>query len=147
MSSLSDQVSSAGPILLAFPLLIHPLHLQLKARTTLDSTKLSTTTSIKTTTSFIFTSKHAASLTLQDLHTLTLTAWDQLASIDKFFELNKNFTKILGEEIKNLNRINLTKEENENLNKVLNRTMRELSKHALTKPAGIVLEWLIRRFR
>jgi U3 small nucleolar RNA-associated protein 10 len=118
---------------------------QLAARTTLDSTRLASTQALKYPASFIYTPKHAASITTNELHTITSNAWDQLASIDTFFERYQD--KILGEEAKRTDRSTLTKEENEKLDKVLNKVLRALGKHMLLKPAGVVLEWLVRRFR
>lgn len=118
---------------------------QLAQRTTLDSARLATAKSLKHPPSFIYTPRHAASVSTTDLHAIASNAWDQLAAIDPFFERYQN--KILGEEAKRTDRSGLTKEENEKLDVVLNKVLRALGKHMLLKPAGIVLEWLVRRFR
>lgn len=117
----------------------------MKARTTLDSTRLTNQSSLKHPPSFIFTARHAATLTIEDLHSLASNAWDQLSSIDIFFEKFQN--KILGPEAKRTDRGNLTKEENDKLDRVLEKVLRALGRHIMTKPAGVVLEWLVRRFR
>lgn len=121
------------------------LSAQLAARTTLDSTRLASATALKYPASFIYTPRHAASVTTADLHATASNAWEQLSAIDPFFEKNQN--RILGEEAKNTDRSSLTKEENLKLDVVLESTLRALGKHMLLKPAGVVLEWLVRRFR
>lgn len=118
---------------------------QLQQRTTLDSARLATAKSLKHPPSFIYTPRHAASVSTTDLHQIASNAWDQLAAIDPFFE--KYHNKILGEEAKGTDRTGLTKEENDKLDVTLNKVLRALGKHILLKPAGIVLEWLVRRFR
>lgn len=118
---------------------------QLAARTTLDSARLSSATALKYPPSFIYTPRHAASVTTADLHATASNAWEQLSAIDPFFEEYQN--RILGEEAKGTDRSALTKDENEKLGKVLDTVLRALGKHMLLKPAGIVLEWLVRRFR
>ncbi|ORY85937.1 U3 small nucleolar RNA-associated protein 10 [Leucosporidium creatinivorum] len=118
---------------------------QLESRQTLDTARLATAKSLKHPPSFIYTPRHAASVSTTDLHAIASNAWDQLAAIDPFFERYHN--KILGEQAKGTDRTGLTKEENDKLDLVLNKVLRALGKHILLKPAGIVLEWLVRRFR
>lgn len=118
---------------------------QLSQRTTLDSARLSTAKTLKHPPSFIFTPRHAATVSTADLHAIASNAWDQLATVDSFFE--RYHSKILGEQAKSLDRTSLSKEDNDKLNVVLDKVLRALSKHILLKPAGVVLEWLIRRFR
>ncbi|GAA5903331.1 snoRNA-binding rRNA-processing protein UTP10 [Sporobolomyces salmoneus] len=118
---------------------------QLAARNTLDSARLATQRSIKNPPSFIFTPRHAATVSTADLHSLAVNAWEQLAAVDSWFE--DHFKDILGEQAKGLDRTGLTKEENEKLGAMLDKTLRHLGKHMLLKPAGVVLEWLVRRFR
>lgn len=95
--------------------------------------------------SFIYTSRHSASVSLVTLHSLAANAWDQLATVDPFFATYQ--AAILGQEAKETERTSLTKEENVKLDKVLDKVLRGLGKWMLLKPAGVVLEWLIRRFR
>lgn len=121
------------------------LSAQLAARQTLDSSRLATAASLKHPPSFIYSPRHAATITTITLHSLACNAWDQLSAIDPFFE--KFQQRILGEEAKRTDRSALTKEENEKLDKVLEKVMRAMGKHMLLKPTGVVLEWLIRRFR
>lgn len=118
---------------------------QLAARTTLDSSRLATANALKNPPSFIYTPRHAASISTADLHSIASNAWDQLSTLDPFFE--KYHDQILGEEAKGTDRSSLTKEENVKLGNVLNKVMRALGRHMLLKPAGVVLEWLVRRFR
>lgn len=118
---------------------------QLAARTTLDSTRLASSAALKNPPSFIYTPRHAASVSTADLHATASNAWEQLSAIDPFFERFHN--QILGEEAKGTDRSALTREENEKLSKVLEKVLRALGRHMLLKPAGIVLEWLVRRFR
>lgn len=119
---------------------------QLAARHTLDSTKLSSTNALKYPPSFIYTPRHAASVSTAQLHSIALNAYDQLAAIDPLFT-DKLQEQLLGEQAKGTDRASLTKEENEKLSKVLNQVMRSLGKHMLLRPAGVLLEWLVRRFR
>lgn len=95
--------------------------------------------------SFIFTPRHSASVSLVSLHSLASNAWDQLATLDPFFATYQ--TPILGQEAKETERTSLSKEENDKLDKVLDKVLRGLGRWMLLKPAGVVLEWLIRRFR
>ncbi|GAA5842726.1 hypothetical protein JCM3766R1_005764 [Sporobolomyces carnicolor] len=118
---------------------------QLAARNTLDSARLATQRSIKSPPSFIYTPRHAATVSTADLHSLAANAWEQLAAVDPWFE--DHFKDILGEQAKSLDRTGLTKEENDKLGAMLDKTLRHLGKHMLLKPAGVVLEWLVRRFR
>lgn len=118
---------------------------QLAARNTLDSARLATQRSIKNPPSFIYTPRHASTVSTADLHSLAVNAWEQLASVDSWFE--DHFKDILGEQAKSLDRTGLTKDENEKLGAMLDKTLRHLGKHMLLKPAGVVLEWLVRRFR
>ncbi|KAK4702660.1 U3 small nucleolar RNA-associated protein 10, partial [Phenoliferia sp. Uapishka_3] len=118
---------------------------QLAARNTLDSSRLSTSQSLKHPPSFIYSPRHAASISTSDLHHIASNAYDQLISIDPFFERYQQ--KLFGEEAKRTDRGALTKEENDKLDLVLEKVMRAMGKHMLLKPAGIVLEWLVRRFR
>ncbi|GAA5862132.1 hypothetical protein JCM3774_006186 [Rhodotorula dairenensis] len=118
---------------------------QLQARKTVDSARLQSAKTLRNPPSFIFTPRHASTVTNADLHDLAANAWDQLAAIDPFF--GAHFKEILGEQAKTLDRTGLTKEENEKVGKTVDRVLRALGKHLLLKPAGIVLEWLIRRFR
>ena len=118
---------------------------QLAARSTLDSSRLATAQSLKHPPSFIYTPRHAASISTADLALTAANAWDQLAAIDPFFD--KYHKAILGEEAKGTDRATLTKEENDKLSIVLDKVMRGLAKHAMLKPAGVVVEWLVRRFR
>jgi hypothetical protein len=74
-----------------------------------------------------------------------VNAWEQLAAVDSWFE--DHFKDILGEQAKGTDRTGLTKDENEKLGTLLDKTLRHLGKHVLLKPAGVVLEWLVRRFR
>lgn len=118
---------------------------QLQARKTVDQGRLQSAKTLKNPPSFIYTPRHASSVTNADLHALAANAWDQLAAIDPFF--GAHFKEILGEQAKTLDRTGLTKEENDRVGKTVDRVLRALGKHMLLKPAGIVLEWLIRRFR
>ncbi|GAA5990412.1 hypothetical protein JCM10908_007359 [Rhodotorula pacifica] len=118
---------------------------QLQARKTVDSARLQSAKTLKNPPSFIFTPRHASTVTNADLHALAANAWDQLAAIDPFF--GAHFKEILGEQAKTLDRTGLTKEENDKVGKTVDRVLRALGKHLLLKPAGVVLEWLIRRFR
>lgn len=81
------------------------------------------------------------------MHALASNAWDQLQATtgDPFYE--KYHTKLLGHEARGTDRSGLTREDNDKLDKILDKCLRTLSKHILLKPAGIVLEWLIRRFK
>ncbi|GAA5877943.1 hypothetical protein JCM16303_002787 [Sporobolomyces ruberrimus] len=118
---------------------------QLASRNTLDSARLATQRSIKNPPSFIYTARHASTVSTADLHSLAVNAWEQLASVDSWFE--DHFKEILGEQAKGTDRTGLTKDENEKLGALLDKTLRHLGKHMLLKPAGVVLEWLVRRFR
>ncbi|SDA02509.1 BZ3501_MvSof-1269-A2-R1_Chr12-3g03653 [Microbotryum saponariae] len=118
---------------------------QLAQRTTLDSVRLQSAKSLKNPPSFIFSPRHAASVSNADLHALASNAWDQLSNLDPFFE--RYHARILGEEAKTIDRSALTKEDNDRLGQVLDKVLRALGKHMLLKPAGVVLEWLLRRFR
>ncbi|GAA5903947.1 hypothetical protein JCM5296_002463 [Sporobolomyces johnsonii] len=118
---------------------------QLAARNTLDSARLASARTLKNPPSFIYTPRHAASVSTADLHSLAVNAWEQLASVDPWFE--DHFKEVLGEQAKSTDRTALTKEDNDKLGLVLDRVMRHLGKHMLLKPAGVVLEWLVRRFR
>lgn len=118
---------------------------QLAARNTLDSSRLASVQSLKNPPSFIYTRRHAATVTTADLHSVAANAWDQLSAIDPFFERYQS--KIFGEEAKGTDRSGLTKAENDKLDLVLEKVLRALGKHMLLKPAGVVLEWLVRRFR
>ena len=118
---------------------------QLQARQTVDAGRLSTTKALRNIPTFIYTPRHAASLSVADLHAIAANAWDQLASLDPFF--NAHFKEILGEQAKSLDRTGLTKEEDEKVGRTVDKVLRALGKHMLLKPAGVVLEWLVRRFR
>lgn len=118
---------------------------QLAQRQTLDSTKLATAKSLKQTPSFIYTPRHAASVSTSDLHAIACNAWDELQTIDAEFELYQG--RVLGEQAKRTDRSGLTRDENERLGQVLDKVLRLLGKYALLKPSGVVLEWLVRRFR
>ncbi|GAA6007531.1 hypothetical protein JCM11491_004197 [Sporobolomyces phaffii] len=118
---------------------------QLSARNTLDSARLATQRSIKNPPSFIYTARHASTVSTADLHSLAVNAWEQLAAVDSWFE--DHFKDILGEQAKGTDRTGLTKDENDKLGALLDKTLRHLGKHMLLKPAGVVLEWLVRRFR
>lgn len=120
---------------------------QLAARQTLDSSRLQTAKTLKNPPSFIYTPRHAASISVVDLASLADNAWEQLAAIDGFFQDPANHKAVLGEQARGLDRGALTKEENEKVGKTVDRVLRALGKHMLLKPAGIVLEWLVRRFR
>ncbi|GAA5933796.1 hypothetical protein JCM3775_000286 [Rhodotorula graminis] len=118
---------------------------QLQARQTVDSARLSSTRALKNIPSFIYTSRHASTLTTADLHSIAANAWDQLSALDPFFGLH--FKEILGEQAKSLDRTGLTKDENDKVGRSVDKVLRALGKHMLLKPAGVVLEWLVRRFR
>ncbi|GAA5888324.1 hypothetical protein JCM6882_008581 [Rhodosporidiobolus microsporus] len=118
---------------------------QLAARQTLDSSRLQTAKTLKNPPSFIYTARHAASVSTADLHALAENAWEQLAAIDPFFAAHHK--EILGEQAKGLDRSALTKEENDKVGRTVDRVLRALGKHMQLKPAGVVLEWLVRRFR
>ncbi|GAA5959351.1 hypothetical protein JCM21900_000701 [Sporobolomyces salmonicolor] len=118
---------------------------QLAARNTLDSARLASARTLKNPPSFIYTPRHAASVSTADLHSLAVNAWEQLAAVDPWFE--DHFKEVLGEQAKSTDRTALDKEDNEKLGLALDRVMRHLGKHMLLKPAGVVLEWLVRRFR
>ncbi|BGP27409.1 U3 small nucleolar RNA-associated protein 10 [Rhodotorula toruloides] len=121
------------------------LAVQLQARQTLDASRLQSAKALKHPPTFIFTPRHAASVSNADLHSLASNAWEQLAALDPFF--NAHFKEVLGEQSKTLDRTGLTKEENEKVGKTVDKVLRALGKHMLLKPAGVVLEWLVRRFR
>ncbi|GAA5867626.1 hypothetical protein JCM8547_001319 [Rhodosporidiobolus lusitaniae] len=118
---------------------------QLAQRQTLDSARLHSVKSLKNPPSFIYNPKHAAAVSSADLHALADNAWDQLAQVDPFFALHHK--DVLGEQAKTLDRSALTKEENDKVGRMVDKVLRALGKHMLLKPAGIVLEWLVRRFR
>ncbi|GAA5839039.1 hypothetical protein JCM9279_002573 [Rhodotorula babjevae] len=118
---------------------------QLQARQTVDSARLSSTRALKNIPSFIYTSRYASTLTTADLHSIAANAWDQLSALDPFFGLH--FKEILGEQAKSLDRTGLTKDENDKVGRSVDKVLRALGKHMLLKPAGVVLEWLVRRFR
>lgn len=118
---------------------------QLQARKTVDSARLQSAKTLKNPPSFIYTPRHASSVTTADLHALAANSWDQLAAIDPFF--GAHYKEVLGEQAKTLDRTGLTKEENDKVGKTVDRVLRALGRHMLLKPAGVVLEWLIRRFR
>mgnify|MGYP001580603730 FL=1 len=118
---------------------------QLATRNTLDSARLSTSQSLKHPPSFIYSPRHAASISTSDLHHIASNAYAQLVAIDPFFERYQQ--KIFGEEAKRTDRAALTKDENEKLDVVLEKVIRALGRHMMLKPAGVVLEWLVRRFR
>ncbi|GAA6009387.1 snoRNA-binding rRNA-processing protein UTP10 [Rhodotorula paludigena] len=118
---------------------------QLQARQTVDGARLQSQRTLKQQPTFVFTPRHAASLTSADLHSLAANAWDQLAALDPFFAAH--YKDVLGEQAKSLDRTGLTKEENEKVGKMVDKVLRALGKHMLLKPAGLVLEWLVRRFR
>lgn len=141
VTKLSSPSFVAQEILIA----MSSLSAQLAARTTLDSSRLATVQSLKHPPSFIYTPRHAASLSITDLHHQATNAWEQLVLLDSRFSALTN--KILGEEAKGTDRTNLTRDENEKLDKVLDKCLRLLGRFVLIKPAGVVIEWLIRRFR
>ncbi|BGP11136.1 snoRNA-binding rRNA-processing protein utp10 [Rhodotorula toruloides] len=118
---------------------------QLQARQTLDASRLQSAKALKHPPTFIFTPRHAASVSTADLHSLAANAWEQLAALDPFF--NAHFKEVLGEQSKTLDRTGLTKEENDKVGKTVDKVLRALGRHMLLKPAGVVLEWLVRRFR
>lgn len=118
---------------------------QLAQRNTLDSARLATSQSLKHPPSFIYSPRHAASVSTADLHDIASNAYDQLIAIDPFFERYQQ--KIFGEEAKRTDRSGLTHDENAKLDVVLEKVIRAMGKHMLLKPAGVVLEWLVRRFR
>ena len=62
---------------------------QLAARNTLDSSRLASVQSLKNPPSFIYTRRHAATVTTADLHSVAANAWDQLSAIDPFFERDR----------------------------------------------------------
>ncbi|BGP19830.1 hypothetical protein JCM10213_003139 [Rhodosporidiobolus nylandii] len=118
---------------------------QLAARAQSSATHTQTTAALKRPPSFIYTPRHAASVSLADLHALADNAWEQLAAIDPFFAAH--YREVLGEQAKTLDRTGLTKEENEKVGRMVDKVLRALGKHILLKPAGIVLEWMVRKFR
>lgn len=118
---------------------------QLEQRQTLDAARLQSARALKHPPTFVFTPRHATSVSTADLHALAHNAWDQLAALDPFFAAH--FKEILGEHAKTLDRTALTREENDKVGRTVDRVLRALGKHMLLKPAGIVLEWLVRRFR
>ncbi|GAA6036252.1 hypothetical protein JCM8097_006859 [Rhodosporidiobolus ruineniae] len=116
---------------------------QLEARATAAASQ--SAKAIKYPVSFIYSPRQAAAVSTADLHSLADSAWAQLAAIDPFFA--QHHKEVLGEQAKALDRSALTKEENDKVGRTVDRVLRALGKHLLLKPAGIVLEWLVRRFR
>ncbi|KAK4048437.1 snoRNA-binding rRNA-processing protein utp10 [Microbotryomycetes sp. JL201] len=112
---------------------------------TLDGARLSSQKALKHPPSFIYTPRFAATVSLADLHQTASSAWDQLQAIDSAFEKYQH--RVLGEEARRTDRSALSKDENDKLGAALDNVLRLLGKHLLLKPAGQVLEWLIRRFR
>ncbi|PWA00872.1 hypothetical protein BB558_003057 [Smittium angustum] len=95
--------------------------------------------------SFLYTSKRAADLSNDDIYEVGIDGLSQLILIDRKFE--RYSQTLLSLEYKQKDRILLTKEQNKELDLELNNLIIHLSAHFLTRPAGKVLEWLIRRFR
>ncbi|KAM0756059.1 hypothetical protein T439DRAFT_308506 [Meredithblackwellia eburnea MCA 4105] len=95
--------------------------------------------------SFVFTPRYAAALSLADLHHLAQSAYDNLLSLDSAFQQGQS--RLFGNEALATDRTTLTQEQNSKLDKTIAHVLRNLSKYILLKPSGLVIEWLVRRFR
>ncbi|KAG9305887.1 hypothetical protein G9A89_016539 [Geosiphon pyriformis] len=121
------------------------LSIQLKKIANGDALRATQTLIQKHRASFLFDSKQAADYDLNTIHSIGIAGLEELKKIDQGFAEYED--TLFSEAVKNVDRVLQTEEENKKLNKCIARFLRCLSPYFLVKPAGKVLEWLIRRFR
>ncbi|KAG0164360.1 HEAT repeat-containing protein 1 [Apophysomyces sp. BC1034] len=94
--------------------------------------------------SFLFSSREAADQDLDTIYSIAYNGIMELVIMDSKFSAFEN--TLFSETMKSVDRVLQTKEENESLDASINSFLQQLSPYFLLKPAGKVLEWLIRRF-
>lgn len=95
--------------------------------------------------SYLYTSKQAAALTLDDCHNLGSNGFSAL--VQQNSSLAPFADSLLSDKARQTDRSLLAKDEVEKLDATLNQTLRLLGPFILIRPCGQALEWLIRRFR
>ncbi|KAI9223956.1 hypothetical protein BC828DRAFT_354354 [Blastocladiella britannica] len=95
--------------------------------------------------SFLFDPKVAATYDLATIHNIGCNGFAQLVHSDSRFAAFE--LPIFSDAAKDTDRVLQPKSFNDALDKTLHALLLALSPHFLAKPAGKVLEWLIRRFR
>ncbi|KAK9703316.1 snoRNA-binding rRNA-processing protein utp10 [Basidiobolus ranarum] len=121
------------------------LALQLQGIRTVDNPLGNDKFTSKFKASFLFDSRQAADYDLDTIFSLGINGLAELKQLNSHFA---QFEKTLfSESIKSVDRVLQTKEDNEKLDASILAFLQQLSPYFLLKPAGKVLEWLIRRFR
>ncbi|KAI9005428.1 hypothetical protein CLU79DRAFT_841105 [Phycomyces nitens] len=95
--------------------------------------------------SYLFTAREAADQDLDTIYSIAYNGIMELTILDSKFAAYEN--TIFSEAMKSVDRVLQTAEENEKLNASIKSFLQNLSPYFLLKPAGKVLEYLIRRFR
>ncbi|PVU91069.1 hypothetical protein BB561_004574 [Smittium simulii] len=95
--------------------------------------------------SYLFDSKRAADLSVEDIYEIGIDGFNQLVQLDPaFFQFSDS---LFSAKSKHVDRLHQTKPETEKINSQVQLFLIMLAPHFLTNPAGKALEWLIRRFR
>ncbi|KAL0083069.1 hypothetical protein J3Q64DRAFT_1850250 [Phycomyces blakesleeanus] len=95
--------------------------------------------------SFLFTAREAADQDLDTIYSIAYNGIMELTILDSKFAAYES--TLFSEEMKSVDRILQSEEENAKLNASIKSFLQNLSPYFLLKPAGKVLEYLIRRFR
>ncbi|KAF7728274.1 HEAT repeat-containing protein 1 [Apophysomyces ossiformis] len=94
--------------------------------------------------SFLFNSREAADQDLDTIYSIAYNGIMELVIMNDKFSAFEN--TLFSESMKSVDRVLQTKQDNEKLDASINSFLQQLAPYFLLKPAGKVLEWLIRRF-
>ncbi|KAI9138419.1 hypothetical protein BKA69DRAFT_774326 [Paraphysoderma sedebokerense] len=111
----------------------------------LRNPELSTFSNPKLTPSYLFDPREAAKYDLATIHSIAVNGLSELILLDERFAAFE--ATLFSENSKEWDRAFEGKEMNEKIDKSLKSFLRVLGPWVLVKPAGKVLEWLVRRFR
>ncbi|KAJ2807696.1 snoRNA-binding rRNA-processing protein utp10 [Coemansia guatemalensis] len=106
---------------------------------------LSTQRAQKTRASFLFDGRQAADMDNQTVFDIGQDGLRELQQINVRF--SSYATTLFSVAVKDLDRVQQTREENQKLDESIRGFLFLLAPHFLTRPAGKALEWLVRRFR
>ncbi|KAJ2617295.1 snoRNA-binding rRNA-processing protein utp10 [Coemansia sp. RSA 1365] len=106
---------------------------------------LSTQRAQKTRASFLFDGRQAADMDNQTVFDIGQDGLRELQQINVRFSAYA--TTLFSAAVKDLDRVQQTREENQKLDESIRGFLFLLAPHFLTRPAGKAIEWLVRRFR
>lgn len=118
---------------------------QLQSIASLDASRLTSRGGYPSSKSYLFSPKEAASHDLDAIHSLGISGFEEIITIDPGFAEFED--ELFSEKAKRMDRMMLNAAENKELDVVLEKCLRRLGKWISIMAGGKCIEWLVRRFR